>query len=1039
MKRTVIAALLFAVAGPARADLGPFSVARLGMPTLADSATGAGITVVVGDGGEIWSSADAVSWTQRVAGTPGRRSSAVAHGGGTFVALGSGPSGGFALVSPDGAAWTEVAVPASVFDVAYGAGQFVAVASNRVLRSPDGLQWTSTTLPSSWSVLSVAYGGGQFVAVGFGRRVLTSPDAVNWIDRTANVPAALSYLAGVAWTGSRFVVVGQGGIVVSPDGVQWQQASTVSYDAVAAGDGVVVAVNFSHYGFSATGESWTTATFPTAAGTPPGAIEVSFGSGRFVAVGVGGSLRTAADGTSWTNRTLPASRSLRAVAHDGTRFCATASYGAAMTSTDGLAWTSGTGPSGVADAVVATGARFVSAGSAGNSGRFHVSADCSVWTPASWTPPAGSNGSFFQDAAQGAGRLVAVGSRFTPTGEEPLVATSSDGGDSWVTVPSGLGGFQGSLWSVAYGNGRWTAAGRRVSTGEPPVTTSTDGVAWSSVSAAGFESGTTVSSIVYGGGLFVAAGSGIWTSTDGLSFTRRVPQGDVFNAVRYSAGRFVAVGGALSGQAGIVSVSTNGIDWTVAQRPPRNLWGVAFSQAPAADRVAVVGDSIVLQAPGYVPLLTLDALPAPEAGQQATVTLRLSAPAVDPVMVAYQTSDQTAVAPLDYTAVAGVVTMPPGASEQPIPVPLAVDGLLEGAETFRVVVAQVTGAVPQASGATVTIVDTPTIAADDAATPEGDAGPVTAGLMVYLSHPSAVPVTVAYATGGGTATPGVDYTAASGTLTFTPGETGLLTPSNVLGDAAVEPDETFGLMLTAPTNASIVAPAAEALIQDDDAPSLGQRELAHGMLVREDFAAPAGEDVFRIAQGPRASYEVVVDAVAGDAAPVLLDRLAADNATVLATGVPVGTGAGVSLRFRNGASAAVANQHLRLRAACGPACDAGDVYRVRAYETTLRAPRFSNVGGQVTLLVLQNPSASAVEGVAYFWTASGALLLAHPLALAPRQTLVVNAASLPALVGRSGSLTVAHTAPYGVLAGKAVALEPATGFGFDTPLAPRPR
>jgi hypothetical protein len=1037
MKRTVIAALLFAAAGPARADLGPFSVARLGMPSLADSATGAGISVVVGDG-EIWSSADEVSWTQRVAGSPGRRLAAVAHGGGRFVALGSGPSGGFALVSSDGAAWTEVGVPASAFDVVYGAGQFVAVASNRVLRSPDGMQWTSTTLPSPWSVLSVAYGGGQFVAVGFGHRLLTSPDAVSWTDRTANVPATLSYLGGVAWTGSRFVVVGQGGIVVSPDGVLWQQTSTISYDAVAAGDGVVVAVNFSHYAFSATGESWTTSSFPQAAGVAQGAIEVSFGSGRFVAVGAFGSLRTSLDGTSWTNRTLPASRFMRAVAHDGTRFCATAAYGAAMTSTDGLAWTSGPGPSGDTYAVAATGARFVSAGSTGNSGRFHVSTDCSVWTPASWTPPAGSNGSFFEDVAQGAGRLVAVGSRFTAIGEEPLVATSTDGGDSWVTVPSGLGAFQGSLWSVAYGNGRFTAAGRRVSSGEPPVTTSTDGVAWSSVPSAGFESGTTVSSIVYGAGLFVAAGSGIWTSTDGLSFTRRIPQGDVFNAVQYSAGRFVAVGGALSGQ-GVVSVSTNGIDWTVVQRPLRPLRGVGFSQAPAADRVAAVGDSIVLQAPGYVPLLTLDTLPAPEAGQQATVTLRLSAPAVDPVTVAYQTSDQTAVAPLDYTAVAGVVTMPSGASEQPIPVPLTIDGLPEGEETFRMVVAQVTGAVPQATGATVTIVDTPTISADDAATPEGNAGSVTAGLMVSLSHPSTVPVTVAYATGGGTAAPGVDYTPASGTLTFAPGTTGLPAPVNVLGDTAIEADETFTLSLSSPTSASFVDASAEALIQDDDAPSLARRELAHGMLVRDDFASPAGEDAFRIAQAPRSSYEVVVDAIAGDAVPVALERLAADNATVLGTAAPAGTGASVSLRWLNPAAATVANQHVRVHAACAAACGPDDVYRLRTYETTLRAPRFSNVGVQVTLLVLQNPSANPAEGVAYFWAAEGSLLQAHPFTLAPRQTLVVNAASLPGLNGRSGSVTIAHTAPYGVLAGKAVALEPATGFSFDTPLSPRPR
>jgi hypothetical protein len=39
----------------------------------------------------------------------------------------------------------------------------------------------------------------------------------------------------------------------------------------------------------------------------------------------------------------------------------------------------------------------------------------------------------------------------------------------------------------------------------------------------------------------------------------------------------------------------------------------------------------------------------------------------------------------------------------------------------------------------------------------------------------------------------------------------------------------------------------------------------------------------------------------------------------------------------------------------------------------------------------------------------------------------------------SGSVTVAHDAPFGGLVGKAVALEPSTGFSFDTPLEPRPK
>jgi hypothetical protein len=1037
MKRTSIVAslLLVAIAAPARAQIVPFSVARLGMPGLADAATGAGVTVAVGDGGEIWSSPDAVSWTQRVGGTPGARLSAVSHGDGRFVAVGSTPTGAVGLVSTDGTAWTTVALTASPFDVAYGAGQFAAVSGNRVLRSPDGLQWISTTLPAPWSVLSIAYGGGQFVAVGFDRRVLTSPDAVTWTDRTAKVPMAMSYLAGVAWTGQRFVVVGQGGIIVSSDGVLWQRTSTVSYDAVAASASAVVAVNFSGYATSPTGDTWSGGSFPSAAGVAPGAIDVSFGSGLFVAVGAGGALRTSPDGESWTNRTLPASRLLRAVAHDGTRFCATGSSSGAATSTDGVAWTSGNGPAGSAAAVLSTGSRFVSVGSTSNQARIYVSSDCASWTSASWTP---TSSSFFDDVGQGAGRLVAVGSRFTTTGEEPIVATSSDGGSVWTSVASGLGAFQGALWSVAYGAGRWVAAGRSVGAGPPPLTTSIDGVAWAGTAATGLEPGTIVSSLVYGSGLFVAAGSGIWTSPDGLSWTRRMPPDETFGSVTYSSGRFVAVGGIGTGQ-GALAISTNGVDWVVAQRNSRSLRGVAFAQGAAPDRVVAVGDSIVLQAPGYVPALTLEAPAAPEAAQQATVTLRLSASAVDPVTVAYATSDQTAIAGQDYAPVAGNLTLAPGATEGTIQVPVTVDGVMEGSETFRLSIAQVAGAVAQADHADVTILDTPTIAADDAAVPEENAGASSAGLAVHLSHASTVPVTVAYATGGGTATPGVDYTAASGTLTFTAGTSVLPVPASVLGDTAVEPDETFTLSLSSPSNASLVDAFADAVIQDDDAPSLAQRELAHGMLVREDFGAPAGVDTFRIAQAPRASYEVVVDAIAGDAVPVTLERLAADNTTVLGAGAPAGTGASVSLRWVNSAAATVANQHVRVRAACAAACGTDDAYRLRAYETTLRAPRFSNVGAQVTLLLLQNPSAAAVEGVAYFWAAEGSLLHAHPFTLAPRQTLVVNAASLPGLNGRSGSVTIAHSAPYGVLAGKAVAVEPATGFSFDTPLAPRPR
>jgi hypothetical protein len=53
--------------------------------------------------------------------------------------------------------------------------------------------------------------------------------------------------------------------------------------------------------------------------------------------------------------------------------------------------------------------------------------------------------------------------------------------------------------------------------------------------------------------------------------------------------------------------------------------------------------------------------------------------------------------------------------------------------------------------------------------------------------------------------------------------------------------------------------------------------------------------------------------------------------------------------------------------------------------------------------------------------------------------MVVNTSTIPGVNGIAGTITVANTMRYGEITGKTVALEPATGFSFDTPLIPRPR
>jgi hypothetical protein len=265
-----------------------------------------------------------------------------------------------------------------------------------------------------------------------------------------------------------------------------------------------------------------------------------------------------------------------------------------------------------------------------------------------------------------------------------------------------------------------------------------------------------------------------------------------------------------------------------------------------------------------------------------------------------------------------------------------------------------------------------------------------------------------------------------------------------VGDLAIELDETFSVALSNAVNATILGGTGTGTIVDDDAPSLSSLELTHGARVRADLAAPgpvADEDLYRLAQGPYSSWEIVVDEVSGDVAQgLLLERLAEDNSTVLQTGAVVGTGASRSLRWQRRAATSETRQHIRVRStSCTTDCGADDTYRLRAYETTGQVPRFNNSGSQVTVVILQNATDQAIQAHADFWGAGGTLVHSAPLSLAPRAVALVNTATVGALAGLSGSVTVTHDGPFGGLAGKAVALEPATGFSFDSPMTVKPR
>ena len=103
--------------------------------------------------------------------------------------------------------------------------------------------------------------------------------------------------------------------------------------------------------------------------------------------------------------------------------------------------------------------------------------------------------------------------------------------------------------------------------------------------------------------------------------------------------------------------------------------------------------------------------------------------------------------------------------------------------------------------------------ADARATEEAGA---TLDFVITLSRVVAETVTVDYATADGTATAGEDYTAASGTLTFTTSETQKTVSVIVLDDAHDEGEETLTLLLSNASGAHIADDSATGTIENND-------------------------------------------------------------------------------------------------------------------------------------------------------------------------------------------------------------------------------
>ena len=238
------------------------------------------------------------------------------------------------------------------------------------------------------------------------------------------------------------------------------------------------------------------------------------------------------------------------------------------------------------------------------------------------------------------------------------------------------------------------------------------------------------------------------------------------------------------------------------------------------------------QAPGTEPVGILPSgaavLEGDTGSQTVLVPVTLSAPAPQTVTVDWSTVDiptnpLVARSGSDHVAASGTLSFAPGETVQYVPIDVLGDivdeppaylgewGLIQFSNPSANAVVDTSGLFGLGLFIIVDDDPTPSITPGLGIVEEGDAGTVTVEVPVTLSNPSAVPITVDWATldtgGAGIATATLDYVADSGTVTFAPGETAATVTITVLGDTIDEPPALYGewglVAFSNPTNATI--------------------------------------------------------------------------------------------------------------------------------------------------------------------------------------------------------------------------------------------
>lgn len=211
----------------------------------------------------------------------------------------------------------------------------------------------------------------------------------------------------------------------------------------------------------------------------------------------------------------------------------------------------------------------------------------------------------------------------------------------------------------------------------------------------------------------------------------------------------------------------------------------------------------------------------PENGGNVTITVNRTGGTSGTVGITYATSNGTGKSGSEYTTTTGTLTFNPGDLSKAFTVPIIDDATIDGSKTFLVTLSVPTGS-PSLGTTSIEV----TILDNDSSSYQYGSGSIRfsngdyqvtenagfADVTVRRTGGAQGTVSVNYEVSAGTALPGQDYVATTGTLTFLPGESAKIFRVQILKDDKSDSGEAANMMLMNVTGqATLGSPATATL------------------------------------------------------------------------------------------------------------------------------------------------------------------------------------------------------------------------------------